>query len=251
MCKLHLDKKEGKVSRSETKNLERHYFNQFTKAFPLPEGEVEHSDRPDFRIIDTKSRKTLLGIEQTRFYIESGSSSEQVQAKLRIQIVKETEAKYIKECGKNLRLSISFNKKRPIFSVDDTVKRFIEVVKALQRTDSNQVCRSKFTSIPEVDFLYAQWDIEAPWQLTQVHSTPLTSKSQLQDIVSSKDSKASSYEECPELWLLVIIDFFDFAQDQEIDDNINSLHSEKFSKVILFKTVFNKIKEIPCTRGRR
>jgi hypothetical protein len=242
------------MARLKTTKVETHYFEQFLRHFSLPVGDVsyggEDDDRPDLVVKERNSDKILLGIEQTRFYVESGKSpsSEQVQAKRRTDVLEKAEAEYKKRGSGNLRLSISFNKEFPICSTDEIVAKLVSLLTEIDASESGHLSSKRIASIPEIDFLYVQWNVDAPWQLTQVHSVQLTSKQKLQALIDEKDRQAAGYRRCSDLWLLVVIDFFDTAQDQEIDDKIDVLVSNKFSKAILFKTVFNQVKEIPCIK---
>lgn len=230
--------------------IEDHYFRQFCAHFRLPDGDVELGDKPDLIVRRTNSREVLLGIEQTRFFRESGSSiaSEQIQSIRREAAIKQAEAEYMKLYANGLRLSLGFDPENPIEDVDSVARRITLLAQQIGRHESGSLYRRRYMAIPELAFVYVQWNIEASWQLTQVHSGRLTPRDQLQDIVRVKDKQAIGYRSCPELWLLVVIDFCDPAQDQEIDDKIASLESERFDKVILYKTVFNRVKEIPCTK---
>jgi hypothetical protein len=68
-------------ARRTNSDIERHYFERFRKAYPLLEGTVAYGDKPDITL--TGERK--IGIEVTRFYLQSGSlpESEQRQRPLR------------------------------------------------------------------------------------------------------------------------------------------------------------------------
>lgn len=242
------------MARPKTAKLETHYFEQFLRHFSLPEGKIsfggEGDDKPDLILKHGSSDTIVLGIEQTRFYIESGSlsSSEQVQFKWRTDVLEKTEAEYKRLTSGKLRLCVGFRKEFPIRSVGEVVKKLVSLATEIEPTDLGQLSSEKISSIPEVEFIYAQWNVEAPWLLTQVHSVQFTSKNRLQSLLDEKDRQANGYRACSTLWLLVVIDCFDSAQDQEIDDKIDVLESDNFSKVILFKTVYNQVKEINCVK---
>lgn len=245
------------MARQKTTRLETYYFEQFLRHFALPAGDVNygglHDDKPDLTVTATDSDKILLGVEQTRLFVESGetTSSEQVQAKWRNEILKKAEAEYKRSTTGNLRLSISFNKEHPIQSIKEVVAKLVALSNEIKTSESGQLSSERISFIPEIDFIYAQWNVDAPWQVTQVHSAQLTSHERLQNILNEKDRQAAGYRICSELWLLVIIDFFDSAQDQDIDDNLTYLRSKNFAKLILFKTVLNEFKEIPCSSRDR
>ena len=69
-------------------------------------------------------------------------------------------------------------------------------------------------------------------------------KERLEKIVREKEAKAHGYQPCDAYWLLVFVDFFNRAQDQEIRIDNPHVHSEVFEKIVIFKTVFNQIVEV-------
>lgn len=243
------------MARSKTTKAEAHYFEQFLNHFPLPKGNTSYGgptdDKPDFTLKKDSSDEILIGIEQTRFFIEDGNStsSEQIQARRREEVIEIAEKEYRSQHTRDLRLSVCFNKTYPVLSVTDVAKKLVAFSSKLHSEPTKDQSFVRPLLIPEIDSLYVQWDMGAPWQLNQVHSIQLTSKARLQGILDIKSRQAKGYRPCKDLWLLVIIDFADWGQDQEIDDKIETLESDHFSKVLLFKTIFNQIKEIPCVKS--
>jgi hypothetical protein len=67
--------------RKTTREVERHYFEQFRKAYPLQAGTIAYGDKPDV----TQTGERTIGIEITRFYLQSGrvAFSEQQRRPLR------------------------------------------------------------------------------------------------------------------------------------------------------------------------
>ena len=86
--------------RPKQPEIERHYFEQFQKAYPLPAGKIKYGDKPDVTI--TGAQK--LGIEITNFYLEEGAStsSEQVQSGRRESVVSRAQTLYMQNGGKNV-----------------------------------------------------------------------------------------------------------------------------------------------------
>jgi len=59
-----------------------------------------------------------------------------------------------------------------------------------------------------------------------------------------KEEKSRQYKQCGVYWLLVVADFFDLAQDQEIlDGGLDTISSEIFEKILVHKTVFGQVLE--------
>ena len=50
------------MSRPSNQEIEKYYFEQFTEDFPLPNGELEHGDKPDVIIRSTKKLVLRLQI---------------------------------------------------------------------------------------------------------------------------------------------------------------------------------------------
>src|SRR6266849_621490 len=75
-----------------TQEKERYYFELFAKTYRLPHGTVEHGDQPD---VILRGERTI-GIEMRNFFLEEGflPQSEQVQRKLREEVVAEAQRIY-------------------------------------------------------------------------------------------------------------------------------------------------------------
>ena len=54
------------MSKPSTQDIERFYFEKFRDAYPLPDGQIVHGDKPDI-ILQTDTG--TIGIEVTRFYL--------------------------------------------------------------------------------------------------------------------------------------------------------------------------------------
>lgn len=66
----------------------------------------------------------------------------------------------------------------------------------------------------------------------------------LREIVADKESKAADYAPCDAYWLLIVVDWADAAQDQEITTTRLKLASEVFEKIIVYKPGFEDIAEV-------
>ncbi len=66
----------------------------------------------------------------------------------------------------------------------------------------------------------------------------------LRAIVKDKEDQSGGYQHCDAYWLIVVVDFIDRAQDQEIQiDNFEKIASTVFEKVIVYKTHFGHVLE--------
>jgi hypothetical protein len=78
----------------------------------------------------------------------------------------------------------------------------------------------------------------------QVYSYEEMSATRLQAIVAEKEAKAVSYALCDAYWLLIVVDWSDPAQDQEITTSGVWLASEVFEKIIVYKPTFEETAEV-------
>jgi hypothetical protein len=227
-------------------DIERYYFEQFRKAYSLPSGEIRYSDSPDV-IIEGEHR---IGIEITNFYIEKGElvESRQVQAKIRKEVLSKAQQVYLNNKGKNFEISFGFNEAQPIRNKKILVNKIADFAKHIEDFKTGEIIKDLYSkSIPELSFVYLNSEeYEKPeWRVVQVYDTPILSRNRLAEIVTDKEKRAKKYQKCSEYWLLVVVDFINSSQDQEIQiEDFEKIQTNIFEKVIVFKTVFNHILEV-------
>lgn len=277
--------------------IERHYFEQFKKAYPLPAGKIEYKDKPDVIITGTQK----IGIEITNFYLAEGglTSSEQVQSKWRRSVVSAAQRSYMQNDGKNVEFTFGFDKSHPIEDVPAVAQKIADLARKLEDWPNGQISRREYDHVEELDFMYLyarellfsddpvpgfpdgepdvsqdhllrNWmeyrnrrearalqagiykplPFTAQWKVTQAHSFGLMSVKRLEDIVRAKEVKAQDYAECNAYWLLVVVEFIDAAQEQEIRVDGISLVSDVFERVIVYKPGFEHIVPIIPLRSR-
>ena len=240
------------ASKKHSSNLEieKHYFDMFRQHFPLPNGRVIHQDKPDVIIIDENKK---IGIEIARLFSLPGSdkSSEQVQKKMREDVLKRAKKLYETTNTKKIELSISFNSEHPILNPKNTATAVANLAKKIHAFSTGSIPRNLFKNIPEIKYvtLISDTNASANWQIHQGYTGRSLMLDRLVELIAEKEAKLPGYEQCGEYWLLVIVDWFDLGQDQEIEWQIENKPIESsFSKVIIFKTVFNQITDIPLQR---
>ena len=64
------------------------------------------------------------------------------------------------------------------------------------------------------------------------------------EIIREKEVKARQHVACEVYWLLIIVDFIDAAQEQEIRIDGLTVESDVFQKIIVYKPNFEHILEI-------
>ncbi len=232
------------MSKPSNRDVERYYFEMFRKYHPLPPGTITYKDAPDVILEGVKR----IGIEITNFYIEEGflSESEQSQMRLRDKVVLGTQRMYLAENGKSFELTFGFAKANPIRNQKTLAAKIVQLAKGLEGNQSGQIPKDVFKDVPELSFVYlnAREYSNPRWRVMQVYDVPLMSRDRLIEIIKSKEERASKYEKCDSDWLLVVVDFINSAQDQEIQiDAFAKIETNVFEKVIVYKTAFCHILE--------
>jgi hypothetical protein len=228
------------------RDIERHYFEQFSEAYKLPSGAAEYADRPDVLL---KGERTI-GIEMTRFYLQPGGSpgSEQQQKPRRQRVVSDAHALHRSAGGKKFELTITFNPDRPITSArrKSLPKELAAFAATISDATSGPIHADLFEGMPEVSSIYlnSKGCDDAKWSVCQVYSLDLMSAEGLEEIVREKESKAAEYVPCDAYWLLIIVDWRDNAQDQEISVEGIKIASNIFEKIVVYKPGFEDIVEV-------
>ena len=221
---------------------ERHYFELFRRIYPLP-GQVKYGDKPDI-IVDGERR---LGIEVTNFYLERGElpESEQKQRKIREDILKKAYRIYMDKGGE-YEISFSFNKEQPINNGQKLISKVVELIQRIGATRTRGISKYFLKDIPELDFVYINPNLysDPEWRITQVYTGQIMSLPRLTEIIREKEDKAKNYRKCDAYWLLVVVDFIDSAQDQEIQVDGLKLSSDVYEKIIVYKTVSEHLLEL-------
>lgn len=235
-----------RLRKKTTRDIERHYFEEFSKAYKLPNGAVEYADKPDVLV---RGQRTT-GIEVTRFYLQPGGSlgSEQKQKPLREGAVSDAHKLHRSAGGKKFELTIGFETDRPITSARRKLlpKELAAFAATIHANESGPIDPELFEAMPEVSSIYLngkEYD-DAKWSVCQVYSVDLMSPTELEKIVREKESKAAEYLPCDDYWLLIIVDWMDNAQEQEISVQPVKIASNVFQRIIVYKPGFEDILEV-------
>jgi hypothetical protein len=224
------------------KEKERHWLEHFRTAYQgeFPAGTVKYDENPDVLVIDP-ARTT--GIEITEFHLMDGGrpESEPQQALRRAGVVEEARGLYLADGGENIGLTFEFR----YISADRRKKLPAELAAFAKRMENNvrETIWLEANAAPEeVTFAWNSGAYQnAVWRAQQVNTGSLTSKDKLVEIIRNKERKVKGYQKCDAYWLLIGVNFFDSAQDQEIRIDDPYVHSDVFDKIFIFKTVFNHI----------
>jgi hypothetical protein len=240
----------SKPSKPSTQDIERFYFEQFRKIYPLPDGQIVHDDKPDFILhADTRT----IGIEMTRFYLRAGKAleSEQQQTPLREEIVRSAQNIY-RATGGNIELSFNFNPTVPITSARQKVLPD-ELANIAKHMDASATGKSAplypRPAIPEVANVYFTGDhySDPHWRIFQISTLTKMSPAALENIVRKKERRSQQYKRCDAYWLLFIVDWADRAQDQEIRLEGLKIISKIFETIIVYKWGYDHLVEIQVT----
>ncbi|MGC0153285.1 hypothetical protein ACPRNU_12555 [Chromobacterium vaccinii] len=234
---------------------ERHYFNLFCCDYPLvPDGDVIPGDKPDFTI---NSNNYVLGIEMANLYLADGKcpKSMQQQIKLRTNVVQQAQQLYdsLQKPKVELTISFSFDPDRPGYFIQKGQVRKLaqdlsKVAQSLLGQPVGEVSRCFYSHITELDFIYFNPTecLDPTWRVVSVNSPPLLSVDRIRSEVERKDEKIKEYASCNAYWLLLVVDFIDPAQDQEIDWPTNaSPLITKYERVIVYKPSSREYRELP------
>ena len=136
---------------------------------------------------------------------------------------------------------MSFNKVFPILDGRELAEKIAELAMKVEGSTGGDIPRKSFKEIPELGFVYlnAKEYEDAEWLLVQAHDGQIMSREKLREIVAAKESRSKGYRPCDAYWLLVIVDFMNPAQDQEIRvDDFEKIDSAVFEKVIVYRTAY-------------
>jgi len=227
-----------KMAKRSNQEIEQYYFGMFRRDYQLPEGTIIHGDKPDV-ILEGKRK---IGIEITNFFLENGAlpESEQVQQKARKAVVSKAQQVYLANGGKRIEFSFSFDKVVPIRDQGKLANKIAGVAKNIDGLKTGSIRKDVFKDMPELSFVYLNAkEYEDPnWRVVQCYSGQLMSMEKLRAIVSAKEARSECYQPCDAYWLVVVVDSFDRAQDQEIQISgfEKKISSKVFEKVIVYKT---------------
>ncbi|MFH1983786.1 MAG: hypothetical protein ABIL58_18250 [Pseudomonadota bacterium] len=232
------------MGKSSNQEIEKYFFEMFRKDYPLPSGNVVYGDSPD--IVMDGERK--IGIEITNFYHKPGSApeSEQIQNSWRGKVISEAQNFYEKQNGKKFEISFGFDKSNPIQNQKDLIKQIFDLATQIQNCETGQIRTDYFKQIPELSFVYLNNKEyrDNKWRIVQVYDVPILKMKRLLKIVRDKEHRSKKYEKCDAYWLLVVVDFMNRAQDQEIQvDNFEKVETDVFERVIVYKTLFGHVLE--------
>jgi hypothetical protein len=235
---------------TEKQKIEKKYFDLFSKHYELPLGTVEHGDKPDVVILGENNQSTL-GIEIALLYIKDGDvkDSEQLQSVNRLKVIDSAEEIYLSRGGRKIALYVGFCELNLIKPkrIKQIAKDLASYALEISTLSDGYLSCWPLDATPEIGYLSHDGN-EYPkcrWELSQTFRTPLLSVTRVKDVVARKAAKAQQYAPCEATWLLLVVEFWDPAQDQLIywpaDESVGET---PFDRILIYKTGFTEVIEV-------
>jgi len=234
------------MTRPSNQAVERHYFEQFKVHYPIPFGHVAYGNKPDVII----QGEQLIGVEIANLYLADGAdpASEQTQRRFRQEVLEQAQALYLAAGGRAIELTVAFDQAQPIRDKKSVAVALAHAARSIDKLPAGPVERTHFAQIQELCFIYHN-PIEYPdpvWRTSQVYTVPSLSLDRLAEIIDEKHGKLPGYSRCDAYWLLLVVDFADFAQDQDTAwPDPDATVASKFGKIIVYKPQFAQWVEVP------
>jgi hypothetical protein len=227
------------------RDLERQYFEEFRTVHGLL-GVPTYGDKPD---VILESDRTI-GVEITNFYIESGDdeTSEQRQRPRRAKVIADAQALHRAAGGRRTELTITYDPAQPITVARQRVlpQELADLAHRVDTHEMGQVSSLLFEASPEILRVWFNPEefTDAKWRDSQVYTPDFLDAGKLKEKIAEKEAKSAEYKTCDAYWLLVIVEFTDPAQDQEITLGALSLPFSVFERIFVYKTVTREILEV-------
>lgn len=240
----------GRSTKNQKKQeQERALFEMFARDFDLPAGEIVYGDKPDVVIDGTRK----IGIEITDLYLADGSDpgSEQVQQRHRDAVLQRAQTLHREAGGRAIELHFAFDFEKPIRKIEPLAKAIAEFGHRVENGSPGTVPGYTFEHIPELSWVY--WNgreyPDARWRVTQSYNTPLLSLRRIEKAIADKTELVKKYRVCDSYWLLMIVNFWNPASDQDVSwPEGETVYAGAFERVLLYRTHFAPI-EVPTRQS--
>jgi len=238
--------KTDRVSRSGNQAVEMHYFEQFRSHFDVPAGEIEYTDKPDVIIRGNR----VMGVEVARLFRESGDdvASEQKQRNRRQRVLSRAQALHRTAGGQPIEITVDFEPSQAILNVEAVAGQLADLALRIEEWPSGSVDSEFFRHIPQVRYVYknAEPYRDPQWRPAQSYRGAKLDIERVREMVWQKDRKALEYQACDAYWLLLVVEFMDRAQDQELSwpEGV-VLDRSLFERIFLYKPPFAQVVELP------
>ncbi|RKP56751.1 hypothetical protein D7S86_08070 [Pararobbsia silviterrae] len=107
--------------------------------------------------------------------------------------------------------------------------------------------RHAYLHLPYIVSLYSTGErVDAKWRVQQGYMVPMLAVKRVAEVVATKVAKAAKYQKCDALWLLITVDFWNPAQDQEIEwPQDERIDFGPFERILIYKPAYGQVVEVP------
>ena len=136
--------------------------------------------------------------------------------------------------------NFNFDSNYPIHNVTRATSKLSDGIEKFLKEEINKQKVSEIFTLdacPEILNIHSNFKKyhDPKWNLVQVYDVPNIDISNLSFLISQKKEKLNNYKVCDEQWLLIIIEFWDPAQDQHFSLKGGEFIASPFDKIIIFK----------------
>jgi hypothetical protein len=221
---------------------EKRHFDLFKKlCTSLPDGSVEHDDKPDFLIYEGSK---ITGIEHTGLYlpIRKGYANPKEVFVAQNNILRRCRENAIKYNLPIAYVQIHFAWSNIPYDIEKTVKNIIQfTTPILKDLAYDQIIKSKINPIegilririksPRYHGLW--WCDSHRWERINVYTKAIDPIHKVQETIDKKNKIYKDYiRKCSECWLLIAFDGFNYPE---------AFHFTEAFKDNIFYSLFNKI----------
>ena len=224
------------MTRSDKKLRERSLYDHFASLVEIPEGPLDFDgESPDFVIHGDRTR----GVEITELHVADGELSWQRQAPRRKEALRRAQAQYVAASGPAFDFNFDFKPLPATVSLDELARQALAAATASVNGTSGLISSDLLEPTPLVRWLYRPEPlyVDPRWHDMPCHSVPFLDPSNVQRVVNAKGEKLLSYRRCDRHWLVIGVDFWNPAQDQELAWPVETaLDLCGFDRVFIVKT---------------
>ncbi|PLZ00836.1 hypothetical protein CY652_19095 [Burkholderia sp. WAC0059] len=117
----------------------------------------------------------------------------------------------------------------------------------VQRGEPGHVEQATYDHLDCLDYMYFSGEWAKPrWFVQQSYSVPMLQVNRVREIVADKIAKAKEYRSCDIYWLVITVDFWNPAQDQDIEWPVGeTIDYGPFDRVFLHKPAYQRVIQVP------
>ena len=233
------------------KQREKAYLDLFLKKdnfIPQKYDIEDERESPDFIL---KHGYKTIGIEICELYrdMKDNSLSLQAQQKMKKRLLERALTEFNKMGVPCYRIFVSFEERSIINKQNiDKLAVFIaqkikETIAATKPADGKPIILGRWCLKPHDNVVsmiqihnFGKYN-DYRWTQNNVSTVDNLNYSNLSNTIKKKEELLKGYQKCDEMWLLIVIDFFNPTMDHDIPNGFKlPIGDSKFDRIILFKT---------------